>query len=63
MKVAKLVAVSFLTRVIVDQNATEEETLEIAKKNFAFKLEDELSENIDYIIDDLECPFDEKHDL
>ena len=63
MKVAKLVAVSFLTRVIVEENATEEEVLEKAKSNFAFKIEDELSENLEYIVDDIECPYDEKYDL
>lgn len=63
MKVAKLVAVSFLTRVVVEENATEEEILEKAKSNFAFKIEDELSENLEYIVDDIECPYDEKYDL
>lgn len=63
MKVAKLVAVSFLTRVIVEENATEEEVLEKAKSNFAFKIEDELSENLEYIVDDIECPYNEKYDL
>ena len=62
MKVAKLVAVSFLTRVVVEENATEEEVLEKAKSNFAFKIEDELSENLEYIVDDIECPYDEKYD-
>lgn len=63
MKVAKLVAVSFLTRVVVEENATEEEILEKAKSNFAFKIEDELSENLEYIVDDIECPYNEKYDL
>lgn len=63
MKVAKLVAVSFLTRVVVEENATEEEVLEKAKSNFAFKIEDELSENLEYIVDDIECPYNEKYDL
>lgn len=61
-KVAKLVAVSLLTRVIVDKNATEAETLEIAKRKLKDKLETELNENVEYITEDEESPYDEKFD-
>jgi len=57
-KVAKLVAVSFLTRVIVDENAEQEEILAEAKKKFQAKLDNnELSDNLEYIENDEECPY------
>ena len=49
MKVAKLVYASFVTRVVVDANATEEQILDSARKQFAFKVENELSENIEAV--------------
>ena len=61
-KVAKLVAVSLITRVIVDENATDAEIIEIAKGKFQNKLETELNENIEYITEDEECPYNEKFD-
>lgn len=61
-KVAKLVYVSLATRVIVDENASESEILEIAKNNFLGKIETELNEHLEEILDDEECPFDEEFD-
>jgi hypothetical protein len=62
-KVAKLVYVSFVTRVVVDENATVEQTLEIAKANLLEKVNTELSEHLEgIIIDDEECPYDEQFD-
>lgn len=62
-KVAKLVAVSFLTRVVVDKNATQEEILAKAKNKFQAKLNNnELGENLEYIEEDTECPFDPETD-
>jgi hypothetical protein len=63
-KVAKLVSVTLTTRVIVDENATHEEIVIAASERLARKAQEELNENIttDDIIDDLECPFDEKFD-
>jgi hypothetical protein len=62
MKVAKLVYASFVTRVVVDANATEEQILDSARKQFAFKVENELSENIEEIVNDVECPYDKVFD-
>lgn len=57
-KVAKLVCVTMITRVIVDENASDEEILELVGEPFNFKLKYELSENLEYIKDDEEMPFD-----
>lgn len=56
-KVAKLVAISLLTRVIVDENATEEEILEKAVPKFMEKVNQEIGEHLEYITDDEECPY------
>jgi len=61
-KVAKLVYVSLATRVIVDENASESEILEKAKNKFLNKIGTELSEHLEEIVDDEECPFDEEFD-
>lgn len=61
-KVAKLVYVSLATRVVVDENATDEQILEIAKGHFLEKVNTELGEHLEEIIDDEECPHDEKFD-
>ena len=57
MKVAKLVYVSLLTRVIVDENATQQEIMEQAIPKLSEKLMDEPFEHIEEIVDDVECPF------
>ena len=56
-KVAKLVLVSLMTRVIVDKDATDEEILDKAKPKFAEKVQTVLGENLENISDDEECPF------
>ena len=56
-KVAKLVAYSFLTRVVVDENATEDEIIRATKRMMKTKVDDELGENLESIEDDEECPF------
>jgi hypothetical protein len=58
-KVAKLVYYSFVTRVIVDENATEEEIIQASKTKMLDKVKNELGENIEEIIDDEECPISE----
>ncbi len=58
MKVAKLVCISLMTRVIVEDTATEEQILEIARPNFQYKLDIEMSENIESIADDTEMPYE-----
>jgi hypothetical protein len=65
-KVAKLVSVSLMTRVIVDEGASETEILELAGIKLAEKIQHELTEHIEGIEDDIECPydpaFDEEHE-
>lgn len=56
-KVAKLVKVSLITRVIVEENATDEEVLQKSALAFKYKVNEELSENLDSIEPDVECPF------
>lgn len=61
-KVAKLVKVSLMTRVIVEDTATEREILAECQGKFIEKIEYELGENLEEIVDDEECPHDEKFD-
>ena len=61
-KIAKLVAVSLMTRVIVDDSVTDEEILQIARPRFIDKITTELGEHIESIEDDTECPYDDKFD-
>lgn len=59
-KVAKLVYVTLLTRVIVDEDATDEEIIAVAKPNYLDKIHNnELIENIEKIVEDEECPYSE----
>ena len=63
MKVAKLVYISMITRVIVDEGATDEEILDAARPEFLNKVKDEsLGENLEKIVDDEECPYDPAFD-
>lgn len=62
MKVAKLAYVSLLTRVIVEENATETEIMELAIPKLSEKLMDEPFEHIDEIIYDIECPYNNDED-
>lgn len=57
-KVAKLVYVSMVTRVIVDENASETEILIQAQSKFIEKIENEIHEHLEEIIDDEECPYE-----
>ena len=61
-KVAKLVSVTLITRVIVDENASEQDILELAIPKLSEKLMDEPFEHIEEIVDDDECPFDPDFD-
>jgi hypothetical protein len=57
-KVAKLVEVSLLVRVIVDENATEDQIIAASYDKFQDKLDNrELGDNLVSIEDDTECPF------
>ena len=55
-KVAKLVYYSFATRVIVDEKAYDDEIIRESKRKILEKVNNELSENLEDIIDDEECP-------
>lgn len=62
-KVAKLVYVSLATRVVVDEDATEEQIIDAAKHRFIDKLNTEIDEHIESIEDDVECPYDPDLDI
>jgi len=58
MKVAKIVAVSLLTRIIVEENATEEQMMQIARPKLISALnEDGLLDHVECIEPDEECPY------
>jgi len=59
MKVAKLVSCSLMTRVIVDEKATEDEIIRASRDRFIDKIKDELGSHIEEIEDDEECPYEE----
>ena len=56
-KVAKLVRVTLITRIIVEEGTTREKILETARRNFIDSINNDLSENVDSIENDTECPF------
>jgi hypothetical protein len=57
-KVAKLIEVSLMVRVIVDENATEEQIIAASYDKFQDKLDNrELGDNLVSIENDTECPF------
>jgi len=56
-KVAKLVCISLMTRVIVEDTLTEEEVIEKARYNFKCILDDSLHENVESVEEDEECPY------
>ena len=61
-KVAKLVSCSLITRVVVEDTATEEEIIDASRSRFINKIETELGEHIEEIIDDEEVPYDPDFD-
>ncbi len=66
-KIAKLVTLTLITRVVVEDNLTEEqEMIEIAEQSksiFVHKVMNEFEENIEDIKIDTEIPFDEAIEL
>jgi hypothetical protein len=62
MKVAKLITVVLTTRVVVDSDMSIEDILEACKPKFRDKVNRELSENLDEITLDTECPFNPEMD-
>ena len=61
-KVAKLVVASFITRVVVEDTATYEETVEAARQGIAAKVGNELFENIEDVFEDKEVPYNPEND-
>jgi hypothetical protein len=60
MKIAKLVTVEFITRVVVDVDASEGVIAEQAGANIIKRIHNqETAENISEVRDDIECPVDE----
>jgi len=60
MKKAVLVSFSLMTRVIVDENATDEEIIAKARPRIQAKINnDELGDNLESIEDDEELPYGE----
>ncbi len=59
MKVAKLVSCSLMTRVIVEENATEDDVIRTAKHRFVNIVNESLGDNIETIENDMECPYEE----
>lgn len=57
MKVAKLVYVSLLTRVIVEEGVNEETIMELAIPKLSENLMDSPYQNVDKIVNDIECPY------
>jgi hypothetical protein len=56
-KVAKIVWASVGTRVIVDENATDEQVWEAAKYRLVSNLANDGLDNVDKIALDIECPY------
>jgi hypothetical protein len=61
-KVAKLVTITMTTRIIVDENATKEQIIELASIKMSEKIQEEFDQNIESIQDDNECPYDAEFD-
>lgn len=65
-KVAKLVTITMKTRILVDENASESDIIELASIRMSEKIQYEFNENLESIEDDIECPynpeFDEEHE-
>jgi hypothetical protein len=62
-KIAKLVRVSFTTRVVVEDTASVDEIIEVARPRFKKQMDLELYENLEEIVVDTECPYDETIEL
>lgn len=62
-KIAKLVAVSLMTRVVVDDTATEEQIWKEAVPRLTRSIIEGGIDNLEFIEDDLECPHSPGEDL
>ncbi len=61
-KAAKLVYASLRVRVIVDSNASKDSIIEAAKAKMCCVIREDLGDNIEDIVDDIECPYDPQND-
>ena len=63
MKKAYLVYVSLATRVVVDENTTEQDIIKLANANILDNIiTDGIFENVEELIEDEECPYDKEFD-
>lgn len=62
MKVAKLITVSLVTRVIVDSESSEVDIANAAKDALKEQIENDIHDNVESIVDDTECPYDPNND-
>jgi len=63
MKKAYLVYVSLATRVVVDENTTEQDIIRLANANILDNIiVDGIFENVEEVIEDEECPYDKEFD-
>ncbi len=58
-KIAKLVLCSLMTRVIVEENATDDEIISASRGSFIDTIKTSLGDNIESIENDEECPYEE----
>ena len=62
MKVAKLVYVNLLVRVIVDEDATDDAIYDAARPRLIGAINDGSGNSIEDIVDDEECPYEDEND-
>jgi hypothetical protein len=63
MKKAHLVYVSMATRVVVDENATEQDIIKLANAKIINNIiADGIFENVEEVLEDDECPYDADFD-
>ena len=63
MKKAHLVFVSMATRVVVDENATEQDIIKLANAQIIDNIiVNGIFENVEEVLDDDECPYDADFD-
>lgn len=60
MKKAYLVTASLMTRVIADENATDEQIIALAKDGLRRQLENDYNDVIEEVLEDIECPCTEE---
>ena len=63
MKKAHLIYVSMATRVVVDENATEQDIIKLANAQIINNIiADGIFESVEEVLDDDECPYDANFD-